>query len=68
MEKHEELKDQLEKFVNKTVFLSTKFPVGRENEKKLCCIAAHKGKVRLPSGVDLMVFLVDNFTGLSGQE
>lgn len=56
VEKHEELKDQLEKYVNKTVFPSTKFPIGKEKEEKLCRIAAHKGKVKLPVGVDLKVF------------
>ena len=56
MEKHEELKDQLEKYVNKTVFPSTKFPVDKEEEEKLCRIAAHKGKVKFPVGVDLKVF------------
>ena len=55
-ERKEELKEQLVKFVNRTVFPSTKFPLGREKEEKLCRIAAYRLKVKLPAGVDRQVF------------
>ena len=55
-EMHETLKDQLEKYVNRSVFSSTKFQLGEEKERKLCRIAVYKGKVQLPFGVSREVF------------